>query len=334
MYANLLAHLSFTSGYHPHVTAWIAGCAVKEVVAGNEKESSGPLIKSGPNSGPHPGATPAEGAMAHMLREAFGALPDVQALLAASPPELEREPVARQMTKLSKTARFALYAAPRATAAPRLRIRRARVEDHDDLLPVLMRTAADIDAPRGALSCLPASLAGSGSADGERFALARLIEDALHDPVGSCVLVAEAGNTGKLVGAMALTAHAAEVDVSGLATAYDLAAYDDLTEPSPETNGTAPLPTPQGDAAAAATTDDGGIYTTGTQFTGNEEEEAVDSPTAADVPSVAAKAPNSAPPGPGVSMAFRITMLCLDPAHARQSPDFLEHAFAAFPGIP
>jgi hypothetical protein len=50
-----------------------------------------------------------------------------EALLVAAPPEVEREDIGRYVTKLAKTTRFALYAAPRATAAPRLRIRRAKV---------------------------------------------------------------------------------------------------------------------------------------------------------------------------------------------------------------
>lgn len=110
------------AGYPPDVAAWVVGCAAK---AGY-----------GPS------------ALQPMLLAAFNALPHVEALLMASPPEaLERLEIfspalaGNHVAKLAKMPRFALYAAPRATVAPRLRIRRAKVEDHDDLLPVLVRLA-------------------------------------------------------------------------------------------------------------------------------------------------------------------------------------------------
>jgi hypothetical protein len=131
--------------------------------------------------------------------------------------------------------------------------RYAKVEDHDDLLPVLAQVAADANAPGGPLSRLPVSLTAGGA--GTQFALARLIDDALRDPEGSCVLVAEAGDTGKLVGVMALSAGEEDVDAPGLAAAYDLSAYDDLAEPFEEPVVEVPVPvrepTPEPEPAAA-----------------------------------------------------------------------------------
>ena len=56
-----------------------------------------------------------------------------------------------------KMERHALYETSRAHVAPRLRVRAAKVEDNDDLIPLVSAVAADPAAPGGALSRVPVS---------------------------------------------------------------------------------------------------------------------------------------------------------------------------------
>ena len=92
-------------------------------------------------------------------------------------------------------------------------VRRARVEDYDDLLPVLESSAKRY--PR--LSAIPAD-----ESDVQDFALARLINSG--DP-RRVVLVAE--RKGTIEGMVVLSD---EVDVDALANAYNLQDYDNLVE--------------------------------------------------------------------------------------------------------
>ena len=208
------------TGHRPDVAAWISGCATRP------EHRDAVLV---------------------MLQTAFDRMPAVEAILAASPPEVERGALGGHVKKVAKTTRFALYAAPRATVRPRLRVRRARVEDHDDLHPLLSRVNDDPNAPGGALSRLPtggdglsALLNAANRAAGvDRFALARLIEEARDSPSKLCVLVAETEIVGKFAGVMALSALDKDVRAERMVEAYDIAAYDDLENfyPPPEECG-------------------------------------------------------------------------------------------------
>ena len=120
-------------GFPSDVAAWVAGCGVK---GGYEKVAVAPMLKT-----------------------AFQLLPHLDGVLIAAPPEVEREPVGTSFVKMARTMKFALYAASRESVLPRLRVRRARVDDHDDLLPLVMSAAGDEYAAGGPLSRLP---------DGER----------------------------------------------------------------------------------------------------------------------------------------------------------------------
>lgn len=338
-----------TLGYPSSASAWVSGCAV-------DSGSSAASVRS---------------AVTAMLREAFTALPHVEALLIASMPEVERHAIGPHVTKLSKTTRYALYAVPRDVAAPPLRIRLAKVEDHDDLLPVLATAAADPNTPGGAIAGLPAgkgddpSTRGGAAGGGkeEHYALARLIDDALRHPDRGCVLVAEAGDAAnpRLVGVMALTADEADVDAPTLAAAYDLAAYDNLMEPTEEEpapaeddthpgEAPAPLaedtaveaPAPEADASieAPAPEADAPIEAPApaTEEADAPEGAEGDAPDASDAEAQAEEAEVAAEEAapvenrpPPKCLAFRISMLCVDRAYALQTPEFLKHAFDAFP---
>ena len=198
-------------GFPSDVAAWVAGCGVK---GGYEKVAVAPMLKT-----------------------AFQLLPHLDGVLIAAPPEVEREPVGTSFVKMARTMKFALYAASRESVLPRLRVRRARVDDHDDLLPLVMSAAGDEYAAGGPLSRLPdggASTSDTGGL-GDEYALATLISRALDDPERKCVLVAEAeeGKTGKMsfVGVVAVNAVDAE-EAASLAGKYDLAAYDNLMPPA------------------------------------------------------------------------------------------------------
>ena len=221
--ARVMELLSWTSstsralGYAHGASAWIGGCATHEAHAHH--------------------------AVAPMLRACFLALPHLETLLHASSPEVERDPLGAHLAKVSKMERHALYETSRAHVAPRLRVRAAKVEDNDDLIPLVSAVAADPAAPGGALSRVPVSgdddpsgRPGSSSEAeegwpggdlAEEYAVARLVDDALADPARKRVLVAEHADTGRLVGLMALEA----LDESArarLASDYDAAAYDDF----------------------------------------------------------------------------------------------------------
>ena len=104
-------------GFPSDVAAWVAGCGVK---GGYEKVAVAPMLKT-----------------------AFQLLPHLDGVLIAAPPEVEREPVGTSFVKMARTMKFALYAASRESVLPRLRVRRARVDDHDDLLPLVMSAVGD-----------------------------------------------------------------------------------------------------------------------------------------------------------------------------------------------
>ena len=205
-----------TVGYPSDVAAWVAGCGVK---AGYEKVAVAPMLKA-----------------------AFRLLPHLDAVLIAAPPEVEREPVGTSFVKMARTMKFALYAASRESVLPRLRVRLARVDDHDDLLPLVASAAND---PRARADPVASPGGEASTSDGARglgdeYALATLISRALDDPGKKCVLVAEAeeGKTGKMsfVGVMAVEAVDGD-EAASLAGKYDLAAYDNLM-PAPDDDGT------------------------------------------------------------------------------------------------
>ena len=211
-------------GYPSDVAAWVAGCGVK---AGYEKVAVAPMLKA-----------------------AFRLLPHLDAVLIAAPPEVEREPVGTSFVKMARTMKFALYAASRESVLPRLRVRLARVDDHDDLLPLVASAAGDPYAAGGPLSRFPggeALTSDHAGGLGDEYALATLISRALDDPGKKCVLVAEAeeGKTGKMsfVGVMAVEAVDVE-EAASLAGKYDLAAYDNL------------MPAPYGDATGDGNDED------------------------------------------------------------------------------
>ena len=280
-----------------HPPAWIAGCAVSDGYQST--------------------------AVAPMLRACFLAHPHLDLLLLAASPEVERQPLGKHLAKLAKTTRFALYAAPRAVVAPRLRVRRARVEDHDDLVPLYAVVAADPSPPGGALSRVPAVAAAADDARGgpeEEYALARLIDAALAEPERHCVLVAEIGDTGKFAGVMALSADG--VDAEALARDHDVSSYDDL-----RTDADADADAEEKEKKKAKEKDAG--------TTGSDSSPTEDAPPELEPSSPDEDPSSSSSPPPSSSStranAFRVTMLAVLPEYLAQSPEFLDVAFECFP---
>jgi hypothetical protein len=300
-----------------HPPAWIAGCAVSDGYQST--------------------------AVAPMLRACFLAHPHLDLLLLAASPEVERQPLGKHLAKLAKTTRFALYAAPRAVVAPRLRVRRARVEDHDDLVPLYAAVAADPAPPGGALSRVPAAVADDDDRGGpeEEYALARLIDAALAEPERHCVLVAEIGDTGKFAGVMALSADG--VDAEALARDHDLSSYDDLrTDADAEEKekekdaGTTPEPSTAEDSPPEPEASDSPPEPEASDSP--PEPEASDSPPEPEAsdspPEPEASSPDEDPSSSSSSTranAFRVTMLAVLPEYLAQSPEFLDVAFECFP---
>ncbi|GMH33563.1 hypothetical protein BSKO_01397 [Bryopsis sp. KO-2023] len=104
-----------------------------------------------------------------------------------------------------------LHMCSRNSVLPPMTIRAARVEDCEDLLPILQR--AQVKYPD--LAQLP-----EWCTPEENFALARVIE---HQDDANCVLVASA--RGELVGFMVCSSG---VDLEGVRSTFDLHPYDNL----------------------------------------------------------------------------------------------------------
>ncbi|EFJ42895.1 hypothetical protein VOLCADRAFT_107000 [Volvox carteri f. nagariensis] len=150
-----------------------------------------------------------------LLRNAFLLIPALQTLLMVAGGELSfTEPgIASVFARVisSKETGAVLYEAPREAVVPPLAIRLARVEDHDDMLPILQRCERAFPA----LAKLPES-----SRPDEPFALTRVVAG---QDERNRVLVAEAD--GKLVGFIVITS---DVDTGNLAETFDLHPFDNF----------------------------------------------------------------------------------------------------------
>ncbi|GLC35782.1 Cilia- and flagella-associated protein 61 [Pleodorina starrii] len=154
-----------------------------------------------------------------LLRAAFLLIPSLQTLLMTAGGELSfTEPglasVFSRVASSKEAGGAVLYEAPREAVVPPLTIRPARVEDHDDMLPILQRCERAFPA----LAKLPES-----SRPEEPFALTRVV--AGQDDRNR-VLVAEA--EGRLVGFIVMTS---DVDTGNLAETFDLHPYDNFLPP-------------------------------------------------------------------------------------------------------
>eukprot|EP00240_Pyramimonas_obovata_P015320 CAMPEP_0118930558 /NCGR_PEP_ID=MMETSP1169-20130426/7197_1 /TAXON_ID=36882 /ORGANISM="Pyramimonas obovata, Strain CCMP722" /LENGTH=296 /DNA_ID=CAMNT_0006872927 /DNA_START=256 /DNA_END=1143 /DNA_ORIENTATION=- len=156
-----------------------------------------------------------------LLRRAFAAQPGIKTILAIGPEGFGELPAIRSHfteMSISNEHGVSVYECRRQKVLPTLRVRRAAVEDHDDLVPVLKRA----QARKAALSSLPES-----SDPDEQFALARLIR---AQDTTNVVLVAE-NEEGRLVGLMALTS---AINVRALQRSFELEVYDNLQDPPEE----------------------------------------------------------------------------------------------------
>lgn len=170
--------------------------------------------------------------------------------------------------------------------------------------------------------------------------------------------MAEAEESGKLVGVMALTADDVHVDAPGLAAAYDLSAYDDLVhrEPAMGAEPEVLIKQPPGvfEAESGETlTEEENTAAAAAEKTEQPDPTLAPAADAADAPAAPddkeeekdeenvkeeeeapeeAAAPAPAPPAPPAKpLAFRVSMLCVDAGYETRTPDFLEYAFEAFP---
>ncbi|KAK3268481.1 hypothetical protein CYMTET_23019 [Cymbomonas tetramitiformis] len=299
-----------------------------------------------------------------LLQGAFTAKIDVSCIFLSGPEVVEAQPNFSSLyttVGLSMEYQLGLYECRRQKIRPPLLVRRACVEDHDDLVPVLQRAAARSSA----LTSLPPFTAPE-----EDFALARLIsaQDDAH-----CVLVAE--DEGKLVGVMALSS---DINVKQLQKAFELDMFDNLMEVSGEEeevpvdfddDGKEPEPEPEAPPEPAEV-EEGGEPKEGEEVPA-EGAEAADAPPAEGAAEPSAVEGEVPPPVEGEegaapvategeeageevpapveepepepepepeedenaivpSVAFAISMFCLDPQYDTESMDFLEPAFNAY----
>ena len=176
------------------------------------------------------------GAAHAALRLVFEMLPDVDAVLACVDAVGARELPEGGLFALydeevegsTSSVSAKLYACERALVLPRLAVRQARVEDHDDLAPQLARAAAG----GAAVESVGAAEVASGR-DDEPFVLARVIEDPAH-----VVLVGVDSVVGGAAQGLCAVTAMPDAEVETLAEHFDLEAYDNLCDmravPRPE----------------------------------------------------------------------------------------------------
>uniref|UniRef100_A0A383WNS6 Cilia- and flagella-associated protein 61 N-terminal domain-containing protein n=1 Tax=Tetradesmus obliquus TaxID=3088 RepID=A0A383WNS6_TETOB len=150
-----------------------------------------------------------------LLRATFSSVPVLTHLLLVRHTELQPEAQPGLSAAFSKAMHSSssglwLYECSRRAVLPPLQVRHAKVEDHDDLLPMVAAAAAGACPSLAALpeSCKP----------DQPFALTRLIGSQDEENV---VLVAE--DQGKLVGLLVATS---QLDLSLLLQSFDLGPFD------------------------------------------------------------------------------------------------------------
>lgn len=148
-----------------------------------------------------------------MLQTAFSTLPNLEGILALLPlevrPFMPLKTMFEPLTRIDPAYQGAMaYACPRDFFIPSLSIRRARIEDHDDLVPIFDEQSEVLTSIYG------------------EFFLAELIETRTEHTHS---LVAEVN--GRAVGLMSLTD---EIDTRLLQDCFDLELYDNLQKPVDE----------------------------------------------------------------------------------------------------
>lgn len=150
----------------------------------------------------------------NILRTAFTTLPEIDVFLLALPVDQRLFPPMRQSFEYvphldgSAEPPCKVHACPRGLYIPNLLVRAARVEDHDDLVPVFNQQSEVLQARYG------------------EFFLAEVIS---AQDAKSQALVAEAD--GHAVGLLALTS---EIDVRMLDDYFELEPFDGLLRPDPD----------------------------------------------------------------------------------------------------
>ncbi|MEW5303374.1 MAG: hypothetical protein WDW36_006075 [Sanguina aurantia] len=327
--------LTATSAYEHYVTAGYV--YISAVVEEREVEGSAVLLKA-----------------------ALVIIPQLQTILIATSLDLTfKEPGLSSLFhriggSSTRSSPAHMLSCTRATVMPPLNIRPARVQDHDQMLPVLRRGKALYPE----MSELP-----QASRPAEPYALTRMVEDQNEH---NRVFVAHAED-GRLVGFMVVTA---DVQTAGIMDAFDLHPYDNFLPPEVyaqqyqdasdvvkerkltalHQSRTAALARKaqtafeeQDDGRQkheGATRDTSTASPSASKSAGSDDDDEIQM---SDVELEAAAEPLEDeirdemsilcmdPPEGGEVSVLAITLLCIDPEYEPQGVELLAHAFAAFP---
>ncbi|MEW5309849.1 MAG: hypothetical protein WDW38_001700 [Sanguina aurantia] len=294
-----------------------------------------------------------------LLKAALVIIPQLQTILIATSLDLTfKEPgLSSLFNRIGSSTRGSpahLLSCARVTVMPLLNIRPARVQDHDQMLPVLARGKALYPE----MSELP-----QASRPTEPYALTRLVEDQNEH---NRVFVAHAED-GRLVGFMVVTA---DVQTAGIMDAFDLHPYDNFLPPKVyaqqyqdasdvvkerkltalHQSRTAALAKKvqmaheveedERQRHEGATRDTSTASPSASKSVGSDDDDEIQM---SDMELEAAAEPledeirdemsilcMDLPEGAEVSVCA-ITLLCIDPEYESQGVELLAHAFAAFP---
>lgn len=192
---------------------------------------------------------------------------------------------------------------------PPLAVRRARVQDHDELLPLLQRAARRCPS----LARLPESCRPD-----EPFALARLIASQDAD---NALLVAQQRGGDQLVGFAVATC---DVDVPLLNLAFDLGPFDGFIDPDVYER--------LEDKARALAAKEAPASGEAGALPAAVLEDAARRHLAGLIQSELAAAGSKAAGGGSGHGLLALTMLCMEPECEAQASNLLWAAFEAFPG--
>ncbi|XP_077972543.1 cilia- and flagella-associated protein 61-like [Styela clava] len=277
------------------------------------------------------------GCATEIVRTVFNAVPDLHFLFLVLRNNVKPEQALGQIfhqIEGKDGERFNLYGCYRHSHVPVLHIRRAVVEDNDDLLPIFLRLNDNLTQTYG-----------------DHF-LAELIEAQDED---NHALVAEVG--GKAIGFISMCSH---VNIDLLQKEYELASFHGLRKPHPDDklkDDSPPTPPPEdptvteaakpeeqpAEEESRAVLEKSSSQETDDAEDGEDPTEEAPSPSSGienverqqtpfeDVPTPVQKPPFE-PQYFGESNCFSLQLFCIDELYEMRSADFLPQVFKLFPG--